>query len=642
MLEKGKLGEKKLLFAVLLLALLALTPAWTQTPSNAPSPAADVVAFLNKTVGWYRQATAQQQLVRDPGDLVFFNDSRQTADQIVRLSFEFARARAKAISSQPNTTTSSEIASSSTQYQKLADAAAKADQKVQQTQQEIDGLQKQLQHASGKRRTTLQATIAETQGEVELFQARRDALRSMLQVSSGRSGAGANLPAQIEELARTVPAAAEAKEPGGNGSSFITPPANNSPALTLASADHKTPSGILALISELMGERRRMQSLDDSIRLTDSLAQSAQALRAPLGEKLRELSQKGDQLAAQPDSTDPAVLAQQRKDLDALTAQYKQVSATLLPLGRQSILFDIHKRIVSNWRNAVKGQYESELKGLLLRLAGLGAILGIVFAISELWRRATLRYITDTHRRYQFLALRRFVVWSLVAIVIAIAFASELGAIATFAGFLTAGIAVALQNVILSVAGYFFLIGKHGVRVGDRVQVAGITGDVVDIGLVRLHLMEVTEGSSARPTGRVVSFSNAVVFQANAGMFKQIPGTSFLWHEVTLSLGKESDYLQVEKRVLEAVNKVFSEYHDKMEMQRQGMERALYTVRFSSFAPESRLRLTPTGVEVVIRYPVELENAAEIDDRVTRELLETIGRDPHLRLAGTQIQQQSA
>ena len=73
-----------------------------------------------------------------------------------------------------------------------------------------------------------------------------------------------------------------------------------------------------------------------------------------------------------------------------------------------------------------------------------------------------------------------------MAIIVAVAFASELGTITTFAGLMTAGIAVALQNVILSVAGYFFLIGKYGVRVGDRVQVAGVTGDVVDIGLVRL------------------------------------------------------------------------------------------------------------------------------------------------------------
>jgi small-conductance mechanosensitive channel len=517
----------------------------------------------------------------------------------------------------------------------LAEAAAKADEKVQQTQQEIDGLEKQLANASGNKRTILKATIAETQGELELFQARRDAVRGMLQVGTGRPGEGASLPEQIEELSRTVPA--EAKD----GDS-ITPPASESSGVSLTSAVRKSPSGILALISELMAEHRRMQVLDDNLQATDSLAQTARSLRAPLAGKLHELGQKGDALAAMPDSTDPKVLAQQKKDLDATTAQYKQVSATLLPLGRQSILLDIYKREIGNWRNAVKGQYETEIKGLLLRLAGLGAILALILVISELWRRATFRYITDSHRRYQFMALRRFVVWSLSAIVIAMAFASELGAITTFAGFLGAGIAVALQNVILSVAGYFFLIGKHGVRVGDRVQVAGITGDVVDIGLVRLHLMEVTGGSSPRPTGRVVAFSNAVVFQANAGMFKQIPGTSFLWHEVTLSLGPESNYLQIEKRMLEAVNKVFSEYHDKMELQRRGVERALYTVRFSPFAPESRLRLTPAGVEVVIRYPVELENASEIDDRVTRELLETIGRDPHLRLVGTQVEQQSA
>jgi len=154
--------------------------------------------------------------------------------------------------------------------------------------------------------------------------------------------------------------------------------------------------------------------------------------------------------------------------------------------------------------------------------------------------------------------------------------------------------------------------------------------------------MEVTGGTGPRPTGRVVAFSNSVVFQANAGMFKQIPGTNFLWHEVTLTIGPESNYRQVEQRMLDAVNKVLSEYHEKMETQRRNMERTLYSVRSSSFDPESRLRLTQSGLEVVIRYPVELGNAAEIDDRITRELLETIGREPKLRLVGTQIEAQSA
>lgn len=86
-----------------------------------------------------------------------------------------------------------------------------------------------------------------------------------------------------------------------------------------------------------------------------------------------------------------------------------------------------------------------------------------------------------------------------------------------------AGVAVALQNVILSIAGYFFLIGKFGLRIGDRVQISGVTGEVVEIGLVRIHVMELGgNGGDVQPTGRVVAFSSSFVFQPTAGMFKQI------------------------------------------------------------------------------------------------------------------------
>jgi small-conductance mechanosensitive channel len=330
-------------------------------------------------------------------------------------------------------------------------------------------------------------------------------------------------------------------------------------------------------------------------------------------------------------------LAQQKKELDAMTAQYKQLSASVLPLGKQSVLFDLYKRSLSNWRNAVQNEYSTELRALVLRLAVLGAVLIMVFALSEVWRRATFRYVQDVRRRYQFLLLRRIMVWFLVAIIIAVAFASELGSLATFAGLLTAGVAVALQNVILSVAGYFFLIGKYGVRVGDRVQVAGVTGDVIDIGLVRLHLMEVGgSGSSARPTGRVVVFSNAVVFQANAGLFKQIPGTKFVWHEITLSLPPESDYREVEDRMLGVVKSVYADYRDDMERQRRTMERSLSPLSVHPLGPESRLHLTQSGMEIVIRYPVELDKSAEIDDRIARELLAATRHDPKMKVVGSE------
>jgi small-conductance mechanosensitive channel len=226
-------------------------------------------------------------------------------------------------------------------------------------------------------------------------------------------------------------------------------------------------------------------------------------------------------------------------------------------------------------------------------------------------------------------------VWCAVLITIAFALATEIGSLATFAGLITAGIAVALQNVILAIAGYFFLVGKYGVRVGDRVQISGVTGNVVDIGLIRLHLMELAgSGSDRQPTGRVVVFSNSIVFQPTASFFKQIPGTNFGWHEVTLILSPDSDYRLAEERIMGAVEAVYARYRDKIVEQHKHIEKT-FTLGLEIPEPNSRLRLTQSGLEVVIRYPLELERSSEIDDQIIRELLSALDKPPKLKLVGS-------
>jgi small-conductance mechanosensitive channel len=621
----SKIRKISLIAGAMLVAVLI--PVLAQDSTPAPS-GEDIISFLNQTIVWSRQLSTQQQLVTEPSDALFLNDNRQVADQVVKLSFDFARARAQAMATQPSGGNNGQGQASS-QYQRLADSASKADQQVKDSQRELDRLRQQLASAPAKKKRSLQAAIDEVESEQELFQARRDTLRNMLQFATGKAsgnGSSGGLLAQVEELSHTVTSALNQDSDNATSAQKTA-----TSAAAAAARDRKeAPTGILPLATDLFTIRRKLNTLDGNLRRTGELAQAAKDMRAPLVAKIKDLAQQGDQVVDQPDSQDPAVLAQQRKDLDAVTARFKQLSASILPLSKQSILLDVYTRSTTNWRNAVESEYQAELKGLLLRLLGLAVILGAVLGISELWRRATFKYVTDTRRRYQFLLIRRIALWCLIAIIVATAFASELGAITTFAGLLTAGIAVALQNVILSVAGYFFLIGKYGVHAGDRVQIAGVTGDVVDIGLVRLQIMELGGGLSPRPTGRVVAFSNAVVFQAGSGMFKQIPGTSFLWHEITLTLDSDGDYRQVETRVLAIVNGVFAEYKDRMEAQRRNVERSLNST-LGAFAPESRVHLTQTSVEVIIRYPVELGGAAEIDDRITRELLDAIEHDPKLR-----------
>jgi len=126
-----------------------------------------------------------------------------------------------------------------------------------------------------------------------------------------------------------------------------------------------------------------------------------------------------------------------------------------------------------------------------------------------------MNYAHDANRRRMFLVVQRILIWLAIVLVIAFAFAPELSSLATFLGLLTAGVAVALQNVILAVVGYFLLVGKLGIRVGDRVRISGVTGDVIDVGLLQFQLREVDQDNE-QLTGNVATFSHSFVFVSPA------------------------------------------------------------------------------------------------------------------------------
>jgi len=257
----------------------------------------------------------------------------------------------------------------------------------------------------------------------------------------------------------------------------------------------------------------------------------------------------------------------------------------------------------------------------------------MVLALSEVWRRLTYKYIHDARRRRQFLLLRRFVVGFLIGVVLILGFVSEFSSLATFAGFVTAGIAVGLQTVLLSVAAYFFVVGRYGIHVGDRVSVSGVTGDVIDISLVRLYLMELAgTGIDLFPTGRVVVFSNSVLFQATTPLFKQIPGTEYAWHEVAFNLTPGGNHKLAQEKLFQAVNAVHDQYREGFERQRSFIERRI-EVQLKTPSPETRLQFGDTGLELVVRYPVEIRNESITDEQVTRMVLEVIQSEPEVQAA---------
>jgi hypothetical protein len=160
--------------------------------------------------------------------------------------------------------------------------------------------------------------------------------------------------------------------------------------------------------------------------------------------------------------------------------------------------------------------------------------------------------------------------------------------------------------------------------VGDRVQIGAVTGEVIDLGLVRLHLMEL---AGQGPTGRVVAFANSVAFQSSGGIFKQIPGVNLAWHELTFTLPPAGDYSAIKEKLLTAANAVINDYRDEIVRQTREIHKNSTSPVNAEALAQVQLRFSASSVEAVVRYPVQLQRAAEIDERISRELLNVIRSD---------------
>ena len=144
--------------------------------------------------------------------------------------------------------------------------------------------------------------------------------------------------------------------------------------------------------------------------------------------------------------------------------------------------------------------------GSALELVGVGiALAAILVGLGALADCRGVRYVANAYHRRLLLTARHVVVVTAIALVLVLHFASELTALVAALGFAAAGIAFALQNVILAVAGYFSMVAPNGIRVGDRVSLQGpfgyVHGEVLEIGVVRTRLRELSGEPLRRPAG---------------------------------------------------------------------------------------------------------------------------------------------
>ena len=604
----------------------AASPVETIT-SRAVMTGDQVVRILDETVDWYRTLGAQQQAATQPSDLLILYANRQIADKAVALAFELARANAELLSSEADVARKA-TAGAESSPQALQRVQRQLDGRRAEVQAEIASMQRRLAAATKAQAVEVQAKVSELQSELDLVNARRNLHGSISQFTyqSDANGTGASaLKTHIDAIAASLPSSSGGEDRRGLAAGTASGSATTVTSNPSNSGNENSTGrlGIWDLASNALRLSDKLRTIDMVDRRTATLQNTFTQIRTPPEERIKELSARGDALAKQADSSNGAALKGVRDQFDTLAWLFKQTAAILLPLSQEGVLLDQYRRNLSSWRDNAHSQYIDALKALGMRVAILLSLLALVLAAALAWRRGVFRYVHEPRRRYQLLLVRSIVCWALVVAIIGFTFATDLGSIATFAGLLTAGVAVAMQSVLVSIVGYFFLIGKYGIRVGDRVQVGSVTGEVIDVGLVRLHLMELSGQAPRGPTGRVVAFANSIVFQASGGIFKQIPGVNLAWHDIKLTLPSNADPSAMKEKLLAAANHVLSEYSDEMARQTREIQKTttLHDGVEARAEAQAQLSFSASGVEALVRYPVQLQHAAEIDERISRELL---------------------
>lgn len=255
------------------------------------------------------------------------------------------------------------------------------------------------------------------------------------------------------------------------------------------------------------------------------------------------------------------------------------------------------------------------------------AALLMVMALVRLLKNILNRYVREPGNLYRAKKMVTFLGYFTGMVIISLILSDRLGKMAVAFGVAGAGIAFALQEVIASLAGWVAISFGNFYNTGDRVQLGGIKGDVIDIGMLRTTMMEIGQWVNADLyNGRIVKIANSFVFKEP--VFNYSGDFPFLWDEITVPVKYGSDYrlaLDIFQRILSDIT---GEYTQQAKMSWATLIRQ-YRVEPAELDPRVFLIANDNWMEFTLRYVVDYKKR-----RITKDLLFTRVLDDVDRTSG--------
>jgi small-conductance mechanosensitive channel len=267
------------------------------------------------------------------------------------------------------------------------------------------------------------------------------------------------------------------------------------------------------------------------------------------------------------------------------------------------------------------------------RLMAIAIGIVVILLISYLAKRALKRTIKSTDNKYRARKAVNIFSYALVISVVLFVYSDKLGNVGVALGVAGAGIAFALQEVIISIAGWFSIMIGGIVGIGQRIKVGDLKGDIIDIGVLNTTIMEIGDWVDGDLyNGRIVNISNSFVFKEKVHNYSaEYP---FLWDEIVIPLRTMSDYKLARKVFMDVLNDICGTYASNSQKQ-WGKLTDNYRVEEAQVQPMVTLKFDENWISFTLRYIVDYKKRRSTKDVIYSRLLDEIAKYDDLIMIAT-------
>ncbi len=207
-----------------------------------------------------------------------------------------------------------------------------------------------------------------------------------------------------------------------------------------------------------------------------------------------------------------------------------------------------------------------------------------------------------------------------------------IGGALTYIGIVSAGIAIALSDVLKNLAGWAYIVIRRPFKVGDRVEIGEQSGDVVDIRVFRFTVLEIGNWvDSDQSTGRLIHIPNGLLFTQPVANYTE--GFPFIWDEIPVLITFESDWERCEEILRELLAKSAPDPHAKRFAEHMRRASQGYFIRYTHLDPTVYVSVRDSGVLLTCRYLVPVRERRGVQQTLWKGILRALATEPAIDLA---------